>query len=71
MSEQNSNLSRRDFVVRTGLMAGGATLGMASAQGAEGDAPSTDAILPKRLLGKTGASITLHYASTDYNSSSD
>jgi hypothetical protein len=57
MSEQDARVSRRDFVLQTGLLAGGAALGTTAARGAI-DESRRGGELPQRVLGKTGVSLT-------------
>jgi len=56
VSDQRSHgVSRRDFVVRSGILAGGALLAPVAGQ-AWADSPADE--LPKRVLGRTGVSLT-------------
>ena len=55
--ERPHGVSRREFVVQTGALAGGVVLGgMAGASQAGQETPSGE--LPKRVLGRTGVSVT-------------
>jgi uncharacterized protein len=55
--EKPHGVSRREFVVQTGVMAGGVVLGgMAGVAQAGQEAPGGE--LPKRFLGRTGVSVT-------------
>src|SRR3990167_2194439 len=53
--EKAQGVSRREFVVQSGMLAGGALLGGAAGP-AWADAPAGE--LPKRVLGRTGVSVT-------------
>jgi hypothetical protein len=53
--EKAQGVSRREFVVQSGVLAGGALLGGAAGP-AWADAPAGE--LPKRVLGRTGVSVT-------------
>jgi len=53
--EQGHGVSRREFVVQSGVLAGGVLLGGAVG-GVQANAPADE--LPKRVLGRTGVSIT-------------
>lgn len=56
MSDQTGHgVSRREFVVQSGMLAGGALLGGVASQ-AWADTPAGE--LPKRVLGRTGVAIT-------------
>ncbi len=58
MSQQSSGrVSRREFVYRTGALAGGAILAQGAVHSAAPAADRRDAI-PKRVLGKTGVAVT-------------
>lgn len=59
MSYHDPRMSRREFVYQSGLLAGGTLLAGAAAAEANAAAPSASGELPKRVLGKTGVSITL------------
>lgn len=58
MSADDTNLSRREFVYQSGLLAGGAWLAAAAGQATAADKATSAGELPRRVLGKTGASIT-------------
>ena len=53
MFHNDSGVSRRTFLYRTGLLAGGAMLGAGAAEG-----PAASGELPRRVLGKTQVSLT-------------
>jgi predicted aldo/keto reductase-like oxidoreductase len=61
MHEDNSSLSRRQFVQNTGVAVGGTVLGMASAGNllAQSTGDAADSGLPCRVLGRTGVSVTM------------
>ena len=55
-NKTGQGISRREFVHRTGVLAGGALWGAAAAQAA---APAAEGnAIPKRVLGKTGVAVT-------------
>ena len=54
--DTRSGISRRQFVQQTGLAAGGLLLGSQAVEAAAADSPKQE--LPRRVLGKTGATIT-------------
>ena len=58
MSERDLALSRRRFVYQTGLLAAGAALGGVATQAAADSPSSTSGDLPRRMLGKTGISVS-------------
>jgi uncharacterized protein len=59
MSEDDLAVSRRRFVYQTGLLAAGAALGTVAAHADPGGAISTTGELSRRMLGKTGISVSM------------